>query len=78
VDWARVTAPIEKVTGPFERIPRHSEAFCVVPSPEAPHKSAPNGNQMATTFCADQSERVWRTGWARSSCGALVRRPSSV
>src|SRR5215510_9126710 len=47
-DQAHVTALIEEVTGPFGRVPRQSEAFYVFPSPEAPRKSAPNGNQMAT------------------------------
>jgi hypothetical protein len=48
VDLARVTALIDKVTGPFGCILRHSAAFCVVASPAASRKSAPewqpNGN----------------------------------
>ena len=52
LDRARVTALSEKVTRAFGPIPRHSEAFCVFPSPEAPRKSAPSGNQMATILQA--------------------------
>src|SRR5262249_33570816 len=75
-DHTRVTALIEKETGPFGGVPRHLKPSRYPLRPEFPRKSAPNGNQMAT-ICAPTSVHSRRSGTRLGGARTLTRRPSS-